>query len=807
MTREKWMQLLLACTLLALPLHVLGSPGEEVVHKVVNEGAANLGDEAGEGWSWNRILTGGGTIVSNGNVWPPTENESADDCLILVTRNQIMWHCPEGDDETYKSTILFRTVGRIRGAFTAPGTERRRLWLLDSYDSNLDVLLELDTVTGEILQKLIIEGSADGHDAVRVDDHIFVVDTRNGDVVELELPASALPYTESSIATGAKEVKKPGYATIVKRHTGFTRVDHINNVAVHPELLISSLHGGGAITIAGQSDSKPSHTRLSALSRSIPEEEGRELNEEQDRFTPISNVGTWCHNMAFWEDKEANQIKLISLDSKAGSLVSVVVLGPNEGEREEIWTPDLNHPVLTPPEGVAKAYNNGAKVFSKGLAVQGGVAYFSVSYAREPTLRQTVPETLLIAVDLATRKELWVRVIRSNGLIGQILTESYLGWQVQLPEEISTIEVTLHGSGGTWVEHCDDLVAEKSRFCKPYQKDGKRCGARSSAASDAREICCACGGGERYELPLLAGKLDEEIMDLDEEVTMTATFRENYQCTDKNGTTKHLPIGMKAIDKVPTITNFDEHLGYVLKHICNVNVKPIQERLMKLGDKGMTNESQQMNGNAIITERKYVMEEIKPGTTSIQLVFSSRDVSHVYHFPWLEDWLPIIQEHILEPIGLPFNRVIRMMFANMPEGSTINFHNDLNPWVQKAHRVHIPIITNPDVFFLTEIGSDDEEEILRIKSKPGDVYEFNNACLHAVRNYGPSRIHLILDWVEEPYLDTGSQLVKPNPGDACAQLTNENGILCKPLEPTKTRDPTEIVEATAKIVHPEGLVM
>ena len=109
---------------------------------------------------------------------------------------------------------------------------------------------------------------------------------------------------------------------------------------------------------------------------------------EKDGFKSVQNVGRWCHRIAFWEDKSSSplQIKLISLDSKSGIAVSVVLTGLNEGEREVLWEPDENHPVLQPPEGVARAYNNGAKVFSKGLAVQGGVAYFGVSYARAPPL-------------------------------------------------------------------------------------------------------------------------------------------------------------------------------------------------------------------------------------------------------------------------------------------------------------------------------------------------------------------------------------------------------------------------------------
>ena len=75
-----------------------------------------------------------------------------------------------------------------------PGSDHRRMWVLSpppnrppqGSDNRLrskpsyDLLLEIDTVTGAILQRLVIEGCKDGHDVVRVgNDRAFVVDTRH----------------------------------------------------------------------------------------------------------------------------------------------------------------------------------------------------------------------------------------------------------------------------------------------------------------------------------------------------------------------------------------------------------------------------------------------------------------------------------------------------------------------------------------------------------------------------------------------------------------------------------------------------
>ena len=751
-------------------------------------------------WSWERIVKGDKTIIANGNVYPPTPAEKWTDCLLLVTRNQVMWHCPDVNDNgnpddpnDYRRTILYRTAtgSRLRGAFTAPGTDKRRLWLLDS-PPDRDVIIELDTVTGEVCQVLQIEGTVDGHDVVRIDNIIFMVDTRNGHIVEFELPASAEPYTQSSIELGATPTKDKGYVNIIKRHTGYTRQDHVNNVAVHPDVLVTSLHAG-----------RSSKTRHSALLRSHADVEGRELNVAMDGFAPVTNMGTWCHGIAFWKDDRTGDVRLISLDSQSGAMASVVV-SPGEnsknivGTRHVLWEPDLNHPVLIPPEGIAKRFNNGSNIFSKGLAVQGNVAFFGVSYARAPPLRATVPEMLLVAVDLVTGNEKWARTVRTNGLINQILTESYLGWQVQLPADMTTIEMTYHGAGGSMVQVCDDDIKDGDEISKEICKmlevgdNKKHCHDRNSKeAVLAREVCCACGGGNVYMTPFMAGALDSEITKLQKTVEVTSTFVHTAECLESNGTTKSLPLEMKTKHAARQLSNYEKDLKFVLKHICNLNVSPLVNKLVALGegednslDKQFTNERQFSEGNGIITERMEVNRRIKPGTTSIQLIFSSRQADEIFHFPWLDDWLPLLQDTILTPLNIPVNRIIRMMFANMPEGSTINFHHDLNPWVEKAHRVHIPLITHDDIFFLTKVEEYDEktgkreERLLRIKSKAGEVYEFNNALGHAVRNFGRSRVHLIIDWTETPIEE--SAVTKVNPGDICAYPLSSTTLICAP---------------------------
>lgn len=55
-----------------------------------------------------------------------------------------------------------------------------------------------------------IPDSIDGHDAIRVDNRVFVADTRHGDIVEVALPASAFPFTDITVDEhGAERIDDP----------------------------------------------------------------------------------------------------------------------------------------------------------------------------------------------------------------------------------------------------------------------------------------------------------------------------------------------------------------------------------------------------------------------------------------------------------------------------------------------------------------------------------------------------------------------------------------------------------------------
>ena len=137
------------------------------------------------------------------------------------------------------------------------------------------------------------------------------------------------------------------------------------------------------------------------------------------------------------------------------------------------------------------------------------------------------------------------------------------------------------------------------------------------------------------------------------------------------------------------------------------------------------------------------------GIFNIPFIFCDDGVRTVYHFPWFKKWLPELTP-IFEHLNLDPARLLRCVMARLPAGVTIPTHHDTGHWVQVAHRVHCPVITNPQVFFYAGHSQDTLE---RFQLPLGCAVELNNAAKHRVENLGASdRVHLMLDFVDPPTL-------------------------------------------------------
>jgi len=115
-----------------------------------------------------------------------------------------------------------------------------------------------------------------------------------------------------------------------------------------------------------------------------------------------------------------------------------------------------------------------------------------------------------------------------------------------------------------------------------------------------------------------------------------------------------------------------------------------------------------------------------------------------YERPLWSDWKPLLEPVLTAATadyGYARAAFPRVMLARMGPGGVIHPHRDTNPAAQWPHKIHVPLVTNPDVtFFVDDVPYHFAE---------GEAVEVNNMADHAVANRGPTdRIHLIFEYFD-----------------------------------------------------------
>ena len=105
--------------------------------------------------------------------------------------------------------------------------------------------------------------------------------------------------------------------------------------------------------------------------------------------------------------------------------------------------------------------------------------------------------------------------------------------------------------------------------------------------------------------------------------------------------------------------------------------------------------------------------------------------------------LPSLRALIHERMQAP---AMRCLLALLPGDAVITPHIDQAPYFSQTIRVHVPIVTHPQVWMYCGKSS--------FHMAPGEVWALNNSTLHAVWNADPdqSRIHMICDFLPSPAL-------------------------------------------------------
>ena len=131
-------------------------------------------------------------------------------------------------------------------------------------------------------------------------------------------------------------------------------------------------------------------------------------------------------------------------------------------------------------------------------------------------------------------------------------------------------------------------------------------------------------------------------------------------------------------------------------------------------------------------------------TKTIPLIYNE-DFRHEHPTYWVnyhkyKKNIEMFSDFFTEKLGDGY--IIRAILVSLPAKNKISKHIDKGYSLSNAIRMHIPIITNNEVFFT--VG--DETKNL----KTGEIWEINNANkIHSVENNSnQDRIHLIMDWVK-----------------------------------------------------------
>lgn len=117
--------------------------------------------------------------------------------------------------------------------------------------------------------------------------------------------------------------------------------------------------------------------------------------------------------------------------------------------------------------------------------------------------------------------------------------------------------------------------------------------------------------------------------------------------------------------------------------------------------------------------------------------FIENKKSKEYYSLDIDNFLEKIKNLYIEKYGK--GKFKRIILTKLKAKSNIDTHQDLGKSLKNCFRTHIPIITNPDVYFFI---SGEKKNM-----KEGEIWEINNRNFHMVENQSEfDRVHLIVDY-------------------------------------------------------------
>jgi len=177
------------------------------------------------------------------------------------------------------------------------------------------------------------------------------------------------------------------------------------------------------------------------------------------------------------------------------------------------------------------------------------------------------------------------------------------------------------------------------------------------------------------------------------------------------------------------------------RHVGTIDVTPLKEVVLALGED---------DWNA--SQARQHIYKVHARTRTIQLIYDE-DMRHVdpTRRPLMDRIEPVLTPamNAIRDFYAPFHAAagtpveqgyfIRIVLVRLAGQAEVKSHTDTGMSLQRAHRIHLPIVTNDKVLFAVR------GDIRHLAE--GELWEINNRRPHAVRNGGADRIHAILDYV------------------------------------------------------------
>jgi Aspartyl/Asparaginyl beta-hydroxylase len=422
-------------------------------------------------------------------------------------------------------------------------------------------------------------------------------------------------------------------------------------------------------------------------------ETGREIRR-------LPNIGDKSHGAVQWRGS------IISLNSDNAALMKVDTA---TGRTEQLWQDDR------------------AKRYLKGLCVVDDVAFFGIAEAQERQSRDSGELNCEIgAYDLIEGVLLWRRQLQTEGLLNvvsaphlQVESTSHAVWMSdpkQSYRATSSYAKHLATAKGSTLgnEHLEQLYNHPSNDDNDVDDESN-----ASAAS--------------------AGSLKKLTL-LDLEPLETYDPLNNYPPL----------LGGRWASGYPRFDNSAKDKAHGLSSGAQLplfrwNQTKLRDYLLGLPLSDWSEEAARKS-NAWLAGREGNLNQFKPGTHAIHLIFSDQQGDNVYQFPWYKERFAFFLEPLIHKLlGVDVANIIRMQFALMPGNTHIKRHVDKGGYSATGHRIHLVVASSPKVdFHVCE-----RDTCVPIHVDEGLVFELNNRLEHYVNNEGSMpRIHLVIDVAE-----------------------------------------------------------